>query len=81
MMIAQVVWLEVWEFIHSLGDVHIYNNQFEGVEEQLSRQDQHYPMPTLKINRKVEAIDDFTYEDFTVVNYVCHPAIKFPISV
>ena len=80
-MVAHVCGLEVGEFIWTGGDVHIYNNQFEGVEEQLSRQDQHYPMPTLKINRKVEAIDDFTYEDFTVVNYVCHPAIKFPISV
>ena len=79
LMIAQVCNLEPGEFIHSFGDVHIYNNHMEQVKLQLSRQP--FPLPTMKLNPEVKNIFEFRYEDFTLENYECHPAIKAPVAV
>ena len=79
MMIAQVCDLEPGEFIHTFGDVHIYNNHIEQVNLQLSRKP--LPLPTLNLNPSVKNIFDFTFEDFTLENYQSHPAIKAPVAV
>jgi thymidylate synthase len=79
MMIAQVCDLELGEFIHTFGDVHIYNNHMEQVNLQLSRKP--FPLPTMKLNPEVKSIFDFKYEDFTLENYQFHPAIKAPVAV
>ena len=79
MMIAQVVGLEPGEFIHVLGDTHIYSNHFEQVKEQLSREMR--PLPTMKINPEVKDLFSFKYEDFTLEGYDPHPTIKAPIAV
>jgi thymidylate synthase len=79
MMIAQVCRLEVGEFIHTFGDVHIYNNHLEQVREQLARETK--PLPKLKINPEVEDIFDFKFDDFEIVGYEPHPPIKAPIAV
>ena len=79
MMIAQVCDLQPGDFIHSFGDVHIYNNHLEQVALQLSRSP--YPLPTMKMNPSVKSLFDFTYEDFTLENYQHHPAIKAPVAV
>ncbi len=79
MMIAQVCDMEAGEFIHTFGDVHIYNNHMEQVNLQLSRKP--YPMPTMKLNPAVKNIFDFKFEDFILENYECHPAIKAPVAV
>jgi thymidylate synthase len=79
MMLAQVCGLQVGEFVHTFGDVHIYNNHFEQVALQLSRA--FYPLPTMKINPEVKNIEDFKCEDFMLENYQCHPGIKAPVAV
>ena len=79
MMIAQVCDLEPGEFIHTFGDVHIYNNHLEQVNLQLSRKP--YPLPTMKLNPAINNIFDFKFEDFTLENYQSHPAIKAPVAV
>jgi thymidylate synthase len=79
MMIAQACGLEAGEFVHTLGDAHIYNFHFEQVKEQLSREPKN--LPIMKINPGVKNIFDFKYEDFTLENYNPHPAIKAPIAV
>jgi len=79
MMIAQVCDLQPGEFIHTFGDVHIYNNHMEQVNLQLSRKP--FPLPTMKLNPSVKSIFDFRYEDFTLENYQFHPAIKAPVAV
>ncbi len=79
MMIAQVTWLELWEFIHTFGDVHIYNNHFDQVKEQLSRETR--DLPTMKINHEVTNIFDFKYDDFSIEWYDPHPSIRAPIAV
>ncbi|MBG6189258.1 thymidylate synthase [Arthrobacter sp. CAN_A212] len=79
LMVAQQVGLEPGELIWTGGDVHIYDNHVEQVNEQLTRQP--YPSPQLLINRKPESIFDYTLEDFDVVNYQHHPTIKAPIAV
>jgi thymidylate synthase len=78
-MIAQVCNLQVGDFIHTFGDAHIYSNHFEQVELQLSRDPR--PYPTLQINPEVKSIFDFKFEDFTLVDYNPHPAIKAPVAV
>ncbi len=79
MMIAQVTGLEVGDFVHTLGDAHIYNNHFEQVELQMSREP--YALPQMKINPDVKNIEDFKFEDFELVNYECHPLIKGMVAV
>ena len=79
MMIAQVCNLEVGEFIHTLGDAHLYVNHLEQTELQLSRSIR--PLPTMKINPEVKNIFDFTIEDFELVNYDPHPHIKGIVAV
>lgn len=79
MMIAQVCDLELGEFIHTLGDAHIYSNHTEQVKLQLSRE--HRALPTMKLNPDVKDIFSFTYDDFTLEGYDPHPTIKAPVAV
>ena len=79
MMMAQVVGLQPGEFIHTLGDTHIYLNHLEQVETQLARTPR--PLPTMRINPEVKDIFSFRYEDFTLEGYDPWPGIKAPISV
>lgn len=79
MMIAQVCDLQPGEFIHTLGDTHIYLNHLDQVHLQLSREP--YPRPRMVINPAVRSIFDFTYSDFKLENYQSHPTIKAPIAV
>ena len=79
MMIAQVCDLEPGEFVHTFGDVHIYSNHVEQVKLQLSREP--FPLPAMKLNPAVKDIFAFSFEDFTLENYQCHPAIKAPVAV
>jgi len=79
LMIAQVCDLEPGEFIHTFGDVHIYNNHLEQVRLQLSRSP--YPLPQMKLNPSIRDIFSFRFEDFTLENYQYHPPIKAPVAV
>ena len=79
MMVAQVTGLQLGDFVHTLGDVHIYNNHIPQVELQVSREPR--SLPTLTINPNVKSIDDFTFDDFALSNYDPHPLIKGAISV
>ena len=79
MMIAQVCDLKPGDFVHTFGDVHIYNNHVEQVKLQLSRTP--YALPTMKLNPEVKDIFGFQFEDFALENYECHPAIKAPVAV
>src|SRR6476620_9889202 len=79
MMVAQVCDLEVGDFVHTFGDVHLYSNHIEQAKLQLSREP--YPLPVLKMNPGVKDIFGFKYEDFTLENYQFHPAIKAPVAV
>ncbi len=78
-MVAQVTDLEVGEFVHTFGDVHIYLNHLEQVKEQLQREPR--PLPVLKINKDVKSIFNFTFDDFSIENYHPHPHIKGVVSV
>jgi thymidylate synthase len=79
LMVAQVCDLEPGDFVHSFGDVHLYNNHFEQAELQLSRTP--YPLPTMKINPAIKDIFGFSFEDFTLEGYQSHPGIKAPVAV
>ncbi len=79
MMMAQVCGLRPGEFVHTFGDAHLYLNHLEQVDEQLSRKP--LPLPVMKINPEVTSIFDFKYEDFELIGYESHPAIKAPIAV
>jgi thymidylate synthase len=79
MMIAQVCDLELGDFVHSFGDVHLYNNHFEQAGLQLTRTP--FPLPQMKINTSVKDIFNFQFEDFELINYQSHPAIKAPVAV
>lgn len=79
MMVAQVCDLKPKEFVHTFGDLHLYANHVEQAKEQLSRAPR--PLPQMKINPAIKDINNFTYEDFELVNYNPHPAIKAPIAV
>jgi thymidylate synthase len=79
MMIAQVCGLAYGDFVHTFGDVHLYNNHIEQANLQLSREP--FPLPVMKLNPDVKDIFSFTFEDFTLENYQHHPAIKAPVAV
>ncbi len=79
MMVAQVCGLEPGDFIHTLGDTHIYTNHFDQVSTQLSREP--YALPVMKINPLVKEITGFKFEDFELTGYQAHPHIKAPIAV
>lgn len=78
-MLAQQLNMDVGEFVWTGGDCHIYHNHFEQVKEQLSREP--YPLPTMLIKRKPDSIFDYQYDDFELVGYQCHPAIKAPVAI
>lgn len=78
-MVAHVCGLQAGEFIHTLGDAHIYNNHIAQVNEQLSRKP--LPLPSLWLNPAVKDIDDFTMNDIRIDDYECHPPIKAPMAV
>ena len=79
MMIAQVCGLKPGEFVHTLGNAHIYSNHFEQVKLQLTREP--LPLPTVRLNPDVKNIDDFKFEDIELVGYQSHPAIKGEVAV
>ena len=79
MMVAQVCGLQYGEFIHTFGDVHLYNNHIDQAKLQLSRTP--YPLPTMKLNPEIKDLFSFNYEDFVLENYQSHPGIKAPIAV
>jgi thymidylate synthase len=79
MMMAQVTGLQAGDFVHTLGDAHIYLNHAEQVNLQLSREFR--PLPVMKINPEVMDIFSFRYEDFVLCDYDPHPGIKAPVAV
>ena len=79
MMVAQVTGYEPGDFIHTFGDVHIYLNHLEQVDTQLGREP--HPLPRMKLNPEITDLFDFRYEDFELVDYRCHPAIRAPIAI
>jgi thymidylate synthase len=79
LMIAQVCDLKPGDFVHTMGDAHLYLNHVEQAKEQLSRQPR--PLPEMKLNPKVRSIFEFQFEDFVLENYDPHPTIKAPIAV
>jgi len=79
MMIASICDLEYGDFVHSFGDVHLYNNHMEQANLQLSRTP--FPLPTMKINKGVKDIFSYQFSDFTLENYQSHPSIKAPVAV
>ena len=79
MMLAQVTGLEAGDFIHTLGDAHLYSNHFEQAQQQLGRAP--HPLPTMFLNPAISSIFDFKYEDFSLEAYAAHPTIKAPIAV
>lgn len=79
MMIAQVSNLGVGEFVHTLGDAHLYLNHLEQAREQLSRQPR--PLPVMRLNPMIRTISEFEYEDFVLEGYDPHPPIKAPVAV
>jgi len=79
MMIAQVCDLQIGEFVHTFGDLHLYQNHFEQARLQLSREPR--ALPTMKINPNVKNIDQFSYNDFQLQNYDPHPSIKAKVAV
>lgn len=79
MMIAQVTNLEAYEFIHTIGDAHIYSNHLDQIKLQLSREP--YKLPTMELNKNINNIFDFKYDDFKLKNYKSHPVIKGKVAV
>ncbi len=78
-MIAQVCGLQVGDFVHTIGDAHIYSNHLEQVNLQLTREP--FPSPQIKINKEIKSIDDFKFEDFELINYKAHPHIKGKVAI
>ena len=79
MMVAQICSLQVGEFIHTLGDTHLYLNHLDQAQKQLTRQPR--PLPQISLNPGVQSIFDFQFEDFSLINYHPHPSIRAPIAV
>lgn len=79
MMIAQVCDLEPGDFVHTFGDAHLYTNHMEQVATQLDREP--FPLPAMKINPGIKNIFDFTFDDFELLDYQCHPGIRAPIAI
>jgi len=79
MMIAQVCNLEAGDFVHTFGDAHLYSNHMEQVATQLAREP--FALPTMKINPEIKNIFDFTFDDFELGDYECHPGIRAPIAI
>jgi thymidylate synthase len=79
MMMARVTGLEPGDFVHTFGDVHLYHNHFEQARLQLSRSPR--PLPRMKIGSRPESVDGFRFEDFELVGYDPHPAIKAAVAV
>lgn len=79
LMIARVCDMDAGDFVHSFGDVHLYNNHFEQAKLQLSRTP--FPLPQMRINAAVKDIFNFKFEDFELLNYQSHPGIKAPVAV
>ncbi len=79
MMVAQVTGLEAGDFVHTLGDAHLYSNHMEQTELQLSRKP--FPLPSMKINPDIDNIFDFSFDDFELTNYESHPHIKGIVAV
>jgi thymidylate synthase len=79
LMVAQVTNLMPGEFIHTLGDAHLYSNHLEQTQEQLSRKP--FPLPVMKLNPDIKSLFDFSFEDFELVGYESHPHIKAPVAV
>jgi len=79
MMVAQVCDLEVGDFVHTLGDAHLYLNHLEQTDLQLSRTP--FDRPTMRINPEVKDIFSFSFSDFTLENYQAHPHIKAPVAI
>jgi len=78
-MVAQVVNLTPGDFIHTFGDLHLYSNHLEQARQQLARECR--PLPRMKLNPAIKNLHDFRYEDFELIGYDPHPAIKAPIAV
>ena len=79
MMIAQVCHLDLGDFVHTFGDAHLYSNHREQIETQLARQA--FPLPRMKLNPHVKSVFDFTFDDFELLDYECHPGIRAPIAI
>ena len=79
MMMAQVSGLQPGDFVHTLGDAHLYLNHLDQADEQLSRQP--YPLPTMKINPSIDNLFDFRFDDFELVDYQYHPHIKAKVAI
>lgn len=79
MMVAQVCGLQPGDFIHTLGDAHLYSNHMEQVEEQLSRKP--FSLPSMELNPVIDNLFDFAFDDFELVDYQCHPHIKAPVAI
>jgi thymidylate synthase len=79
MMVAQVTGLELGDFVHTLGDAHLYSNHVEQATEQLSRDIR--SLPTIKLNPNITSVFDFTYDDIELIGYTPHPHISAPVAV
>jgi len=78
-MVAQVCGLGVGDFVHTLGDAHLYSNHIEQARLQLTREPR--PLPALRLNPEVRKLEDFRFEDVAIEGYAPHPAIKAPVAV
>ncbi len=79
LMVAQVTGLKAWEFVHTMGDAHLYKNHFEQAALQLDRQS--YPLPQIRLNSEISDIFGFNFDDFELQNYQCHEHIKAAVAV